>query len=269
MSLKCARGIDDDAVQKLQGCELLEDLDLSETRVTGRNFNILSQRLRKLNCSHCPLANEAILGLQHMTQMEDLNVSNTPITGEHFEMLSPNLKRLMAKNCNNLTNDAILGLQNKTQLEELSVGFSIYETSNAITGEYFDQLSKELRVLHCFGCKKFGDSGIKKLRKMMKLEDLNVGGTKVTGKHFDSLSISLKRVSFQQCVNLEDDVVLALKNKDKLEKLDVEATSLVGQHFKDLPSSLREICYDVRNNNFSQTAKKIAEGINRKETLEH
>ena len=235
LSLKKCR-LNDEALQHLRNCTLLENLDVSNnTRLTGSFFSELPTTLKGLSCKGCTLTDQAINRLQNKTQLEILNLSgNSLLTGATFDALPTSLKELNCNNCIALTDQAIFGLQNKTQLETLDLS-----NNKLLTGVNFDVLPSSLNEL-LVSRNNLSDNAIEGLRNKVQLKKLDLSfNSLLTGVTFAALPPSLKELICNGCTALTDQIIVGLQNNTQLEILEMQISFY--NNWDILPPSLKLI----------------------------
>jgi hypothetical protein len=138
----------DSAMMWLGRCTKLEDVDVSETPITGKNFDMLPASLTVLNASGCHgLDDKGILGLLRCRNLKKLDISRTSITGNYFSMLPTSLMILNCSRCDGLCDKGILGLKRLRALVDVDV------SQTRITGQYFGMLPASVKNLNCENCR--------------------------------------------------------------------------------------------------------------------
>jgi hypothetical protein len=249
------RFISDAGVQDIAKLKKLEELDLSYTQVTGKHFEDLSPKMRKLSVRGCHnFTDESVAKLANMKELEELDLSYTQVTGEHFEKLSPKMRTLSLDGCDNFTDESVAKLANMKELEELDL------SRTQVTGEHFEKLSPKMRTLSLIFCENFTDENVAKLANMKELEELDLRLTQVTGEHFEKLSPKMRKLSVSRCDNFTDESVAKLANMKELEELDLSCTRVTGKHFEKLSPKMRELslyfCHDVAAENLADLKER-------------
>jgi hypothetical protein len=178
--------LSDEAIAGLKELEHLEELILSDTIVTGKNFHFLPISLKKLECDSCQkLTDNAFDGLTHCENLQELGLSYTKVTGENFLLLPMSLRKLDCDFCLKLTDDAIAGLKHCENLQELNL------SGTRLTGENFRLLPMSLRKLDCSRNYNLTEA-IVGLNHCIHLQNLNLEETNVSDQWLDKLPKSIK-----------------------------------------------------------------------------
>jgi hypothetical protein len=109
--------LSDDTMIQLKKCRRLENLNVSDTAISGKYFGMLPASLKILNCSGCHTLNDgAISSLKACPNLETLEINNTNILGIHLIQLPPSLKELHCRRCERLMPAAVIPMLRRKNL---------------------------------------------------------------------------------------------------------------------------------------------------------
>ena len=195
----------------------LQDLDISDTHITGIGLDKLHGKLadlETLNLGKCSrLTNQILLQVLRMcsTKLQDLNISGTNISGQGLDKLQgklDNLKTLDLGNCYRLKAQGLLEVLRMcgSKLQDLNI------CGIDISGQGLEDLQgkfADLKTLDLGGSDSFIDQGLLKVLRMCgsKLQDLNISGTNITGQGLEELQgkfVDLRTLNLHYCYSLSD-----------------------------------------------------------------
>ena len=167
-----------------EGLEELTNINASGSGVTDLGLSHLTKlpALTKLELTGTKVTNQ---GMQHLTRipsLETLSLGGTAITDEGVAILNaaPNLKNLDLRNCT-LTPATFAAIGKMPVLEEINL-----DVTQGLNDDNLDVMceARTLRRLHLRDCGGITDNGLKALRKLEVVEEINVNRSRLTGEGF-------------------------------------------------------------------------------------
>ncbi len=231
-----------------EGLEEITDIKAGGSSVTDGGLAHLPKLpfLKSLDLATTKVTNQGMQHLARMPSLESLSLQGTTITDEGVAFLNaaPNLKRLDLRNCS-LTPAGFAAIGKMPALEEINL-----DLTPGLNDQTLDLMceARTLKRLHLRDCGGISDNGLKALRKLEVLEEINVNRSQLTGEGFLAVSkegglktLKLLGISVAPLTLKGAKAINSLKSLEHLDLQQVAAMNDVG--LVEIVGGLKELRY--------------------------
>lgn len=243
--------ITDDGLKFLEGLSNLEVLDLGKTKVTSQGLRSLASltKLRSLNLDFAHVDESGLQHLKNLTQLEFLAYLGQSVSGlernyseESLSNLSGMTRMRVLELCGcKSTPRGLKALENMKQMECLKLHWAF------LTDESLEPLSgmTELRMLDLadpLEGSHVSDAGILHLKKLKKLEKLEIEGFGVTEEGLKILESMTSMVELDlRRTNVGDGLYERLKNLTAMKRLDIAESKVTMEGVWKIKETLPDL----------------------------
>jgi hypothetical protein len=202
------------------GLDMLDELDLSNSRTTHVGFDTPLPSLRKLEMRSCPLLYD-LGAIRQVKALHSLDLSGCSMLGDqNLESLQHLfcLRELFLNGCVNTTNQGLQAVGQITTLRRLSLFGCSLVTDLSLLADL-----KELHHLDLQGCTQVGDDSVHALSKLCKMRSLNLSRCNLTDAGLFAVKSmpDLHSLNLDACKKLTDVGLHALSSLSRLQQLDL------------------------------------------------
>jgi len=217
--------------QKLTGPVVAEELDLSQSRISGDDLvKIINHapKLKKLNLHSCKNLAPLPEILATLNNLEELDLCASNIRDDDLVKIinrAPNLKKLNLHHCKQL-NSLFEIIARLNKLEELNLGKSNISGANLAKIINHAPNLKKLQLYRCPHLNPLSEI----LNKLDKLEELGLSCSNISGDDLSKIinyAPNLKKIDLYNCQHL-NPLSEILNKLDKLEELILDGSNISG-----------------------------------------
>ena len=171
-----------------EGLEEFTEINANGSQVTDLGLASLAKlpQLKTLSLDSTKVSDQGMQHVAKVSTLESLSLSGTTISDSGVATLTalPNLKKLEMQHCF-LTPQGFAAIGKMPVLEEINL-----DTSPGLNDVTFDLIceSRTLKRLHLRDCGGITDNGLKALRKLDVVEEINVNRSHLSGEGFLSVT---------------------------------------------------------------------------------